>query len=146
MGLQEQMTNADSVALTEDFFEASNYFGFTSADIAKLLGVSEATISRARRSESYFKTSRPHQWATALLFIRLYRAVQESHRRPRKGKLWLFYFSHQLGATPINLIFSFEGLIELVDFAEERARISKLSRYQLSFTREISLNDAEASS
>ncbi len=132
--------------LTEDFFIASNYFGLTSADIAKLLGVSEATISRARRSDTYFRASRPHQWATALLFIRLYRAVQRSHPRPRRGKLWLFYFSHYLGATPISLIFTFEGLLEVVKFAEDRARQSKLSRYQLAFTSQISdLNEAESS-
>jgi transcriptional regulator with XRE-family HTH domain len=146
MGIADRSVKLDALSITQGFFSATNYFGLSAADIAKLLGVSEATISRAKKSDSYFKPSRPHQWATAELFMRLHRAIQSSFCRPRRGKLWLFYFSHQLGACPIDLIFSFEGLIEVVNFAEERARESKLSRYQLFFAREISLKEVEAGS
>jgi hypothetical protein len=130
MPISKELLQEESEAISTKFFEAVSYFGLVGREIALLLGVSEATISRARQNPRYFKGSLPRQREIALLFIRLHRSVMQQFRNPRKGKHWLIYYSHELRACPIDLILTIEGLIAVVNFAEQRGRESKLSRFE----------------
>ena len=120
MPIHPDLARADAEKLTDDFFEVTNSLGLSNRVIAEILGVSESTISRAKKRGSYFTQTHRHQWIIAELLIQACRELTRIYDHPRKEKHWFTTYNHELRALPINILHTIEGLIEVVRHLESR--------------------------
>lgn len=115
----------EAEALTHQFFLATNSIGLANREIAKILGVSEPTISRARKKSAYFSPTRHHQWLIAELLIKACEELTRIYDHPRKEKHWFTTYNHSLRAIPIKLIDSMEGLLQVVRHLESSEKYQR---------------------
>ena len=120
-----EVIREEAEALTRDFFAATNSIGLANKEIAEILGVSEPTISRAKKKGAYFSRTRHHQWLIAELFIKAGRELTRIYDHPRKEKHWFTTYNHPLRAIPINLIHSMEGLLQVVRYLESAEKYQR---------------------
>jgi uncharacterized protein (DUF2384 family) len=120
MPVPPDLLRADAADLTKNFFEVTNFLGLSNREVGEILGVSEATISRAKKRERYFAQNRHHQWRVAELLIQAAQELTRIYDHPRKEKHWFTTYNSDLRAFPITLLHSTEGLIEVVRHLESR--------------------------
>ena len=118
--LHPELIREEAEVLTREFFSATCSMGLSNREIAEILGVSEPTISRAKKKEIYFSRTRSHQWSIAELLVRACRELTRIYDHPRKEKHWFTTYNHLLAAFPIELIRRYEGLLEVVHHLEGR--------------------------
>jgi IS30 family transposase len=120
MPIHPSLLREDAAKLTKGFFEATYSLGLSNREVGEILGVSEATISRAKKRGSYFTQTRHHQWLIAELLIKACGELKRIYDHPRKEKHWFTTYNHELRAFPINLLHSMAGLMEVVRHLESR--------------------------
>jgi len=120
MPIPPRVLREEAAKLTSEFFIATASIGLSNREIGEILGVSEATISRAKKREIYFSRTRHHQWLIAELLIQICKELQRIYNHPRKEKHWFTTYNYLLRGLPIKLIHSIEGLIEVVRYLESR--------------------------
>ena len=120
MSIHPNLLKSEAVKLTKEFFEATNSMGLSNREVGEILGVSEATISRAKKRDSYFTQTHHHQWVIAELLIKARLELTRIYDHPRKEKHWFTTYNHELRAIPINILKSMEGLLEIVRHLESR--------------------------
>jgi transcriptional regulator with XRE-family HTH domain len=109
---------ADDAVLTKALLRASELLGLSGSALARVLGVSEASISRLA---SGARTIHPDskEGELALLLVRLYRSLDtlvgadEGLRRA-----WMGGTSTALNGRPIDLITRAEGLVGVVAYLD----------------------------
>jgi hypothetical protein len=116
--LHPALIREEAESLSREFFIATASLGLSNREIAEILGVSEPTISRAKKKEIYFSRTRSHQWSVAELLVKACRELTRIYDHPRKEKHWFTTYNHPLRALPIDLIRSYEGIIEVVRHLE----------------------------
>ena len=118
--LHPELIREEAELLTREFFSATSSMGLSNREIGEILGVSEPTISRAKKREIYFSRTRSHQWNIAELLVRACQELKRIYDHPRKEKHWFTTYNHALGGFPIELIRRYEGLLEVVRHLEVR--------------------------
>ena len=115
---------AASPTLTKAVIRAADFLGLSQAALAQVLGVSGATASRLVGGSYALQPSRRREWEFALLFIRLFRSLQAIVGNDRDAQLWLRNPNLALGAPPLDLIGSAEGLVRVLNYLDaSRGRI-----------------------
>jgi len=113
-----------SPTLTKAVVRAAGFLGLSQAALAQVLGVSGATASRLMGGSYALQPSRRREWEFALLFIRLFRSLQAIVGNDRDAQLWLRNPNLALGAPPLELIGSAEGLVRVLNYLDaSRGRI-----------------------
>lgn len=91
--------------------------------LARVLGVSPATITRLYAGGYRLEQSRK-EWEFALLFVRLYRSLDAIVGNDRDAQTWLRNDNLALGARPLELIRSAEGLVRVLHYLDaSRSRV-----------------------
>ena len=99
-------------------FRAADFLELTNAEIAKIIGVSEATVSRARNRGSNL-TNNPKAQEIALLFVRLYRSLDAFIGGDDKiSARWLRAQNKAFGKPPAEMIVTLSGLIAVIDYLD----------------------------
>ncbi len=115
--LAESLPSAPAV-LTKALERAAARLGFTDREIAAILGVSPASISRLSRGT---RTIDPEskEGELALLFLRVFRSLDgllggdaEQCRR------WLRAPNHHLAGVPAELLRTAQGLVRVADYLD----------------------------
>lgn len=107
-----------AAVLTKALLRASGLLGLSSAALARILGVSEASVSRlVSGARTIDPTSKEGE--LALLLIRVYRSLDalvgtDSAQR----KAWMESHNRALNARPIELIERAEGLAAVVSYLD----------------------------
>jgi uncharacterized protein (DUF2384 family) len=107
-----------AVVLTKALVRAARMLGLQSAVLAKVIGVSDATVSRYKAaSAGIAPASKPGQ--LALLLIRVFRSLDplvgaDDARR----KAWMRTPNKALGGVPEQLIQSPDGLVRTLDYLD----------------------------
>ena len=116
---------ADSKAvLSRATVRAAQFLGIPQADLADIIGVSEATMSRiANGQKSLEPGTKP--WQLAALFVRLFRSLDAIvGSDDTAARAWLRSENLALGGVPLELIRDPAGLVRTVDYLDAaRARI-----------------------
>lgn len=107
-----------AAVLTKAVLRAAGYLGLTSAALARVLGVSEASVSRlasgARRMDPASK-----EGELALLVVRVYRSLDALvGNDAAQRKAWMESANRALNARPIDLIQRAEGLAAVVSYLD----------------------------
>lgn len=98
--------------LSKAVVRAADALGLSGADLAAVLGVSQATISRMRTGSYYLDQNRK-EFELAALFVRFYRsldAIAGGDEAVRKA--WVRGGNTALGGAPLDLIKSISGLTD----------------------------------
>jgi transcriptional regulator with XRE-family HTH domain len=116
---------ADSGAvLSRATVRAARYLALAQSDLAAVIGVSGATLSRvANGSKQLEPGSKP--WQLAALFVRLFRSLDAIvGSDDAAARAWLRAENAALGGVPLTLIRDPAGLVRSVDYLDAaRARI-----------------------
>ena len=116
---------ADSrVVLSRATVRAARFLGVPQAELAQVIGVSDATLSRlANGQRSLEPGSKP--WQLAALFVRLFRSLDAIvGSDDAAAQAWLRGDNQALGGVPLVLIREPAGLVRTVDYLDAaRARI-----------------------
>jgi len=110
--------------LTSATLKAAELLGITHGNLAKIIGVSPATISRMSKAAYLLDHSRK-EWELALLFVRLFRALDSiTAGRAEDAKVWLFSHNRALAGLPAEMLGNVLGLISVVDYLDSvRGRV-----------------------
>src|SRR5699024_10956947 len=104
-------TTQPEVVLTQSTIRAATLLGLTNGELARIIGVSKATVSRYRQaSASIAPASKPGQ--LALLLVRVFRALDPlvgSDGAMRKA--WMRSGNQALHGVPAELMLRPEGLV-----------------------------------
>ena len=114
----------DQVVLSRALLRAATFLAVAQNDVADVIGVSEATLSRiANGHKQIERGSKP--WQLAALFIRLFRSLDAIvGSDDAAARAWLRSENLALGGVPMELIREPTGLVRTVDYLDAaRARI-----------------------
>jgi uncharacterized protein (DUF2384 family) len=111
---------SDSAIISKAAIRAADRLSLPSRTLARIIGVSEASISRMRRGEYRLeKNQKPFE--LAVLFIRLYRSLDAVvGGDDAVAKAWLTNQNTALDAAPINLIQTVSGLANVINYLDAR--------------------------
>ena len=97
---------------------AAELLGLTGAALAKILGVSEATVSRVSRGERPLAPDSKEGELAALL-VRLYRSLDAVVGNDEQRRLaWMRSHNDALHGTPASLILSAQGLVATLAYVD----------------------------
>lgn len=109
---------ADGAVVTKAAMRAAAHLGLSNRTLARVLGVSESTVSRMGTG-SYLLKSDDKAFEIALLFLRLFRALDAlSGGDAQTSRAWLRNENLALGGVPIALIESLSGIVNVVGYLD----------------------------
>ena len=110
--------------LSKATFRAAQLLGLTQAELAPVLGLSRATVSRMAAG-AYPLSEGQKSWELAALFVRLFRSLDALvGSKDNQAQAWLNSENTALGAAPRQLISKAEGLVSVVHYLDAaRGRI-----------------------
>lgn len=110
--------------LTKATLRAAEILGLTNTVLARVIGVSPATITRMSRG-GYLLREGTKEWELSTLLVRLYRGLDAITAADERAlHAWMNNENLELQARPIDLIGQVQGLVETVAYVDAyRARI-----------------------
>lgn len=104
--------------LVKATLRAAELLGLTQAELAPVLGVSRATVSRIA-SGDYLLSPGQKAWELAALFVRLFRSLDALvGSNEAQARAWLDSDNAGLGGIPRKLIPTAEGLVRVVQYLD----------------------------
>lgn len=114
---------SDSVLVTQAAVRAASHLGISNKALARIIGVSESTVSRmSRRHHALEPDQKPFE--LALLFVRLYRSLDAIvGGDDRVASLWLANPNTALDGRPLDLIQTVAGLGNVIQYLDARRAV-----------------------
>lgn len=110
----------DGTVATKASLRAAGLLGLSNRVLARIIGVSEATVSRMG-SGVYTLTPGDKPFELALLFVRLFRSLDAIVGGEHAvAQAWLRNENTALGDAPLALIQSVQGLVHVVAYLDAR--------------------------
>jgi hypothetical protein len=114
---------SDAALVSKAALRAADRLGLTSRSLARIIGVSEATVSRMRSGDHLLAVAEK-PFELAVLFIRLYRSLDAIVAGDDAvAAAWLAGHNNALGATPLALIQSVSGLVNVIAYLDARRAV-----------------------
>lgn len=111
---------ADGALVTKALLRAAARLELASKDLARILGLSEATVSRMGRG-AYVLTPEQKPFELALLFVRLYRSLDSiAGGDVAVARAWLRAENKALDGVPLARITSITGLVDTIAYLDAR--------------------------
>lgn len=113
----------EAAIVTKAVARAAERLGLTNRELARILGLSEASVSRLKRGAfSLEPESKPFE--LALLFLRLFRALDAVvGGEERVARAWLRNANTALGGVPVERIGSVTGLVDVLAYLDARRAV-----------------------
>lgn len=113
----------ESAVITKAVLKAAFNLRITNKTLAKVLGLSEATISRMG-SEKKVIDSNEKAFELAALFVRLYRSLDAIMGGDDEiSAAWLKNKNTALNGCPLDMIQSVQGLISVIQYLDSRRAV-----------------------
>ena len=115
---------ADGAVVTKAVMRAAARLGLANRAVARILGVSEATVSRMGAGAYALKPD-DKAFELALMFLRLFRSLDAlSGGDEQTSRAWLRNENAALGGAPLALIESLAGMVNVLGYLDaRRARV-----------------------
>lgn len=115
---QPEPLSQDNVILTKAFFRAGDILRLTQKEQARLLGVSEPTVSRLIHKDQHI-SSTDKNGEIALLFLRLFRSLDALFGgRELDMQKWFDSPNRYLQGIPRSLVKSLQGLFDVINYLD----------------------------
>lgn len=111
------MASETSVVVSKAVLSAAKILGLTNAKLAEILGVSAPTITRLSQSQLQFSEA-SKEFEHATLLLRAYTALLDLVGHEQRARAWLMAENLALGARPLELMVTSEGLVRVVGYLE----------------------------
>jgi DNA-binding XRE family transcriptional regulator len=112
---------SDSAILVKTLVRAADRLAVSNKALAKIIGLSEATISRMRKG-GYVLDGKPLE--LAIMFIRLYRSLDAVvGGDDTVAKAWVRNKNSALKDSPLNLIQTVSGLTNVLQYLDARRAV-----------------------
>jgi DNA-binding XRE family transcriptional regulator len=116
-------TATEASVLTRAALRAGTRLGLTNRAIGRIIGVSEATVSRMG-SGNYVLARGDKSFELAVLLVRLFRSLDAIVGGDEAtARSWLRSENTVLGAQPIEKIQSIAGLVDVIAYLDARRAI-----------------------
>ena len=103
---------------------AAELLHLSQAQVAEVIGVSTASVSRLYAGTYLLQPERKKEWELALLFLRLFRSLDAILGHGEQARAWLKGNNLALCGRPVELIRATEGLVRVVQYLDAyRGRI-----------------------
>lgn len=113
----------ESHVVTKATIRAAERLGIKNNVVSKIVGVSEPTISRMRKGE-YFLEPGQKAFELAILFVRFYRSLDAIVGGDDMiAADWIKNKNTSLDGTPLELIQTVSGLVNVIDYLDARRAI-----------------------
>ena len=109
---------SEAAVLTKAVVRAAQLLSFSQRELARILGVSEATASRLCAGGYQLSAARAKEWELALLLVRLFRSLDALWGHEEAAHTWLASHNLALAARPVDLVPSIEGLVRVVNYLD----------------------------
>lgn len=111
---------SEGAVVTKAALRAAGLMGLSNKTLARILGLSEASVSRMG-SGTYTLAPGEKPFELAVLFVRFYRALDAVvHGDDSVARAWLANPNSALGGQPLTLIQSVSGLVHAVAYLDAR--------------------------
>ena len=110
----------EAAVLTKAVIRAADQLGVSARALSAVLGVSEATVSRMRRSDFLLERgSKPFE--LGVLFVRLFRSLDAIVGGDQSvAKAWIRNTNVALDGRPLEKIATIAGLIDVIAYLDSR--------------------------
>ncbi|GAA0580971.1 MbcA/ParS/Xre antitoxin family protein [Caenispirillum bisanense] len=109
--------------LSRASIRAADHLGLTNALLARILGLSEASVSRLRAGRYLLQRDRK-EFELAQLFLRIVRSLDAvTGGDDASARSWLRADNLALGARPIDLMTTVRGLVATADYVDSRRAV-----------------------
>ncbi|MFN0063954.1 MAG: antitoxin Xre/MbcA/ParS toxin-binding domain-containing protein [Myxococcaceae bacterium] len=109
--------HADRV-LSKALVNASRFWGLTQRDLADIVGLSPAHVSRLFHGHAQV-TKDSKSGELALLFLRIFRSLDALvGGKEEKARAWLTAPNHALGGIPLRQLRKPEGLVRVAEYLD----------------------------
>jgi hypothetical protein len=109
---------------TKAVLRAAGHLGLSNKALSRIVGLSEATISRMG-SGSYTLVPGDKAFELSLLFVRLFRALDAiASGDEQVARAWLRNENVALGGTPLTLIQTVPGLVHVLGYLDARRALA----------------------
>jgi len=110
----------EGAVVTKAALRAAGLLGISNKALARIVGVSEASVSRMGAG-TYSLRPDEKPFELAVLFVRFYRALDAIvHGDDEVARAWLRNPNAALGDTPLTVIQSLAGLVHVVAYLDAR--------------------------
>jgi uncharacterized protein (DUF2384 family) len=111
---------SEGAVVTKAALRAAGLLGISNKALARIVGVSEASVSRMGAG-TYSLRPDEKPFELAVLFVRFYRALDAIvHGDDEVARAWLRNPNAALGDTPLTVIQSLAGLVHVVAYLDAR--------------------------
>jgi hypothetical protein len=114
---------SDSALVTKAAIKAAEKLRVKSKQLARIIGASEATVSRMKQGE-YALEPNQKPFELAVLFVRLYRSLDAvSGGDENVASAWLANDNTALSGKPVDLIQTISGLGNVIQYLDARRAV-----------------------
>ena len=104
--------------LTKAVVRAAALLGLPQQALAEVLGVSRPTVTRMGLGSYRLSPTQPKSWELGTLFLRMFPSLDALVGHDEAARAWLAGPNQDLGARPLELIRSAEGLVRVVHYLD----------------------------
>jgi uncharacterized protein (DUF2384 family) len=121
--VDSNLAASDSPIVTKAALRAADRLNVTNKVLARIIGVSEATVSRMKKGD-YPLQAGTKPFELAVLFVRLYRSLDAVvGGDERVAGAWLSNQNVALQDRPLELIQSVSGLTDVIQYLDSRRAV-----------------------
>jgi DNA-binding XRE family transcriptional regulator len=110
-------TDAASAVTTKAVLRVAERLEVSQRDLARILGVSEATVSRLSSGRVTLDVDRK-EGELALLLIRIFRSLDALVADAAKARAWFHARNSHLGGVPAERARTIEGLVHVAEYLD----------------------------
>lgn len=120
---QSRFATSDAAIVAKAAVRAAERLDIPSKTLARIIGVSEATVSRLRKDD-YSLATNQKPFELAVMFIRLYRSLDAVvGGDDAVARAWLRNGNTALDAVPIELVQTVAGLSNVIQYLDARRAV-----------------------
>ena len=117
--LQDHARPDAAQVASKALLRAASLLGVSARELAPVVGLSEASVSRLKAGSGSTLTGKPYE--LALLFIRLFRSLDAlTGGDAASARAWMRAPNAVLGAAPVERIARIDGLVETLAYLDAR--------------------------
>jgi hypothetical protein len=116
--VEHTQSAAAQQTLTTAVLRAAELLQVPQSELAGILGLSPATVSRMSSGQYLLQVDRK-EWQLAALFVRLFRSLDSiTGGRDDLSRTWLRTHNHALAASPASLLQQIESFVRVVQYLD----------------------------